>query len=71
VKTTKKKKMMKKREYDEEDMSLFIKKFNMFISKRRPFKGDKKEKSRSKRVSLQLWQEWGFHCPISIWEERK
>jgi hypothetical protein len=31
-------------------MALFIKKFNKFISKRRPFKGDEKEKPRSKRV---------------------
>jgi hypothetical protein len=38
------------KEYDEEEMALFIKKFNMFISKRRPFKGDKKTKPISKRV---------------------
>jgi hypothetical protein len=38
------------KEYDEEEMSLFIKKFNKFISKRRSFKGDRKEKPRSKRV---------------------
>jgi hypothetical protein len=38
------------KEYDEEEMALFIKKFNMFISKRRPFKGDKKVKPISKRV---------------------
>jgi hypothetical protein len=31
-------------------MTLFIKKFNKYISKRRPFKEDKKEKTRSKRV---------------------
>jgi hypothetical protein len=35
---------------DEEEMDLFTKKFNKFISKRGPFKGDKKEKPRSKRV---------------------
>jgi hypothetical protein len=34
-----------KKEYDEEEMALFIKKFNKYISKRRPFKGDKKEKT--------------------------
>jgi hypothetical protein len=34
------------KEYDEEDMTLFIKKFNKFISKRRSFKRDRKEKSR-------------------------
>jgi hypothetical protein len=38
------------KEYDEDEMTLFIKKFNKFISKRRPFKGDRKEKTRSKRV---------------------
>jgi hypothetical protein len=35
-------------EYNKEEMTLFIKKFNNYISKRRPFKGDKKEKTRSK-----------------------
>jgi hypothetical protein len=34
------------KEYDEDEMTLFIKKFNKFISKRRPFKGDRKEKTR-------------------------
>jgi hypothetical protein len=34
------------KEYDEEEMTLFIKKFNKFISKTRPFKGDRKEKPR-------------------------
>jgi hypothetical protein len=38
------------KECDEEEMALFIKKFNKYISKRRPFKGDKKENTRSKRV---------------------
>jgi hypothetical protein len=38
------------KEYDEEVMALFIKKFNKFISKRRPYKGDRKEKPRLKRV---------------------
>jgi hypothetical protein len=37
------------KEYEEE-MTLFIKKFNKFISKRRPFEGDRKEKPRSKRA---------------------
>jgi hypothetical protein len=31
-------------------MTLFIKKFNKFIKKRRPYKGEIKEKSMSKRV---------------------
>jgi hypothetical protein len=30
------------KEYDEEEMALFIKKFNKFIRKRRSFKGEKK-----------------------------
>jgi hypothetical protein len=38
------------KEYDEEEMALFIKKFNKFISKRRTYKRDKKEKPRSKRA---------------------
>jgi hypothetical protein len=38
------------KEYDKDEMALFIKKFNKYISKRRAFKGDKKEKTRSKRV---------------------
>jgi hypothetical protein len=39
------------KEYDEDEMALFIKKFNKFISKRRSFRGDRKEKKRSRRVS--------------------
>jgi hypothetical protein len=31
-------------------VTLFIKKFNKFIKKRRPYKGDRREKPRSKRV---------------------
>jgi hypothetical protein len=38
------------REYDEYEGTLFIKKFNKFIKKRRPYKGERKEKSVSKRV---------------------
>jgi hypothetical protein len=38
------------KEYDEEEMTLFIKKFNKYIKKRRSYKGDRKEKPRSKRV---------------------
>jgi hypothetical protein len=38
------------REYDEDEMTLFIKKFNKFIKKRRPYKGERKEKQISKRV---------------------
>jgi hypothetical protein len=39
-----------KREYDEDEVALFIKKFNKFIKRRRPYKGERKEKPRSKRV---------------------
>jgi hypothetical protein len=35
------------KEYDEDEMTLFMKRF---ISKRRPFKGDRKEKTISQRV---------------------
>jgi hypothetical protein len=38
------------REYDEDEVALFIKKFNKFIKRRRSYKGERKEKSRSKRV---------------------
>jgi hypothetical protein len=38
------------REYDEDEIALFIKKFNKFIKKRRPYKKERKEKPRSKRV---------------------
>jgi hypothetical protein len=38
------------REYDKDEMTLFIKKFNKFIKKRRPYKGERKEKPRSKRM---------------------
>jgi hypothetical protein len=34
------------KEYDKKEMTLFIKKFNKFISKRRSSKGDRKEKPR-------------------------
>jgi hypothetical protein len=54
-----------KKEYDEEVMALFIKKFNKFISKRRPFKGDKKEKPRSMRVCYTCGKSGHFiaQCP--------
>jgi hypothetical protein len=40
----------KEKEYDEYEMALFIRKLNKYISKRRSFNGDKKEKTWSKRV---------------------
>jgi hypothetical protein len=38
------------REYDEDEVTLFIKKFNKFIKRRRSYKGERKVKPRSKRV---------------------
>jgi hypothetical protein len=38
------------REYDEYKIDLFIKKFNKFIKKKRLYKGERKDKSMSKRV---------------------
>jgi hypothetical protein len=37
VKSKRKRKKMKMREYDEDEVTLFIKKFNKFIKKRRPY----------------------------------
>jgi hypothetical protein len=46
-------------------MALFIKKFNKFISKRRPFKRDRKEKPRLKRVCYNYGNSGYFitQCP--------
>jgi hypothetical protein len=46
-------------------MSLFIKKFNKFISKKTPFKGDRKEKPRSKKVCYNCDNSGHFiaNCP--------
>jgi hypothetical protein len=52
----------KEKEYDEEEMTLFIKKFNKYMSKRRPFKGDNKVK----KGVLQWWKEWTLYCSMSI-----
>jgi hypothetical protein len=59
------------REYDEDEMALFIKKFNKFIKTRRPYKGERKEKPRSKR----MWYNYGKNghfiaqCPYERKEE--
>jgi hypothetical protein len=53
------------REYDEDEVALFINKFNKFIKKRRTYKGDRREKTRSKNVQ-QLQQEWAFYCLMPI-----
>jgi hypothetical protein len=52
-------------EYDEEEIALFIKKFNKYMSKRRSFKGDKKERRRSKRVCYNYGKSGHFiaQCP--------
>jgi hypothetical protein len=53
------------REYDKDEMALFIKKFNKFIKKRRPYKGERKEKTRSKRVCYNYGKNghFIFQCP--------
>jgi hypothetical protein len=52
-------------------MVLFIKKFNKFISKRRPFKGDRKEKPKSKRMCYNCGKSGNFitQCPYERKEE--
>jgi hypothetical protein len=57
-------------EYDEEELSLFIKKFNKYMSKRRPFKGDKKERTRSKRVCYN-YEKSGHFIAQSPYERRE
>jgi hypothetical protein len=58
------KKMKMKTKYMDE-MALFMKKFNKYISKRRPFKGDRKEKTRLKRVCYNYGKSGHFivQCP--------
>jgi hypothetical protein len=58
-----------KREYDEDELALFIKKFNKFIKKRRPYKGERKEKSRSKRMCYNCGKNGHFIVQCSY--ERK
>jgi hypothetical protein len=59
------------REYDEDEMALFIKKFNKFIKKRRPYKGERKEKPRSKRGCYNYGKNGHFitQCPYERKEE--
>jgi hypothetical protein len=54
-----------KGEYDEDEVALFIKKFNKFIKKRRPYKEERKEKPRSKRVCYNCGKNGHFitQCP--------
>jgi hypothetical protein len=58
-------------EYDEDEVTLFIKKFNEFIKKRRPYKGDRREKPRSKRVYYNYGKNEHFiaQCPYNRKEE--
>jgi hypothetical protein len=59
------------KEYDKEEMALFIKKFNKCINKIRPYKGDRKEKLRSKRVCYNCGRNGYFivQCPYERKEE--
>jgi hypothetical protein len=59
------------REYDEDEMALFIKKFNKFIKSRRSYKRERKEKPRSKRVCYNYGKNGHFiaKCPYERKEE--
>jgi hypothetical protein len=60
-----------KREYDEDKVTLFIKKFNKFIKKRRLYKRERKEKPRSKRTFYNYGKNGHFivQCPYERKEE--
>jgi hypothetical protein len=53
------------REYDEDEVTLFIKKFNKFIKRRRPCKRERKEKLMSKRMCYNCSKNEHFivQCP--------
>jgi hypothetical protein len=59
------------RECDKDEVALFIKKVNKFIKKRRPYKGEGKEKLRSKRVCYNCGNNGHFiaQCPYERKEE--
>jgi hypothetical protein len=59
------------KEYDEDKVALFIKKFNKFIKRRRPYKGESKENTRSKRVCYNYSKNGDFiaQCPHERKEE--
>jgi hypothetical protein len=61
------------REYDKDEVTLFIKKFNKFIKKRRPYKGERKDKPRSKRVCYNYGKNGHFiaQCQYERKEEDK
>jgi hypothetical protein len=52
-------------------VALFIKKFNKFIKKRRPYKGDRRDKPRSNRVCYNCGKNVYFiaQCPYERKEE--
>jgi hypothetical protein len=52
------------KEYDEDEMPLFIKKFNKFIMKKDLTR--EKREAKVKEGVLQLRQEWALHCPMTI-----
>jgi hypothetical protein len=54
------------REYVEGEVTLFIKKINKFIKKRRWYKGERKKEANVKEGVLQLRQECIFHCTMLI-----
>jgi hypothetical protein len=60
-----------KREYDEDELVLFIKKFNKFIMRRMPYKGERKEKPMSKRVCCNYDKNEHFiaQCPYESKQE--
>jgi hypothetical protein len=60
-----------KREYDEDEVTLFIMEFNKFIKKRRSYKGERKEKPRLKRVCYNCDKNEYFiaQCPYERKEE--
>jgi hypothetical protein len=57
------------KEYDEDEMTLFIKKFKKYISKIISFKGDRKEKIISKRVCFNYGK--NRHFIVQCTYERK
>jgi hypothetical protein len=59
------------REYDEDEVALFIKEFNKFIKRRKPYKGERKEKPMSKSVCYNCNKNGSFiaQCPYERNEE--
>jgi hypothetical protein len=58
-------------EYDEDEVALFIKKFNKVINRRMSYMGERKEKPRSKRVCYNCGKNGHFiaECPYERKEE--